>query len=89
LRRSVSVAGAGHPVCGFHGIEIATQVRGNCVEKFLLDIGHDSQNARNLCRSKESTIAPQQLSFCECHKAEKNLAAIFKPRLTRGFSSTR
>src|ERR1700749_4423345 len=67
-------------------IEIATLVRRHGVEQSLLNVHFDSKTGRNSARSKESTIAPQQLSFCECHEAEKIFAAVSKPRLTRGFS---
>src|ERR1700679_1595350 len=37
--------------------------------------------------SEISTIVPQQISACGCHRSEKNFGAILKPRLTRGFSN--
>jgi hypothetical protein len=87
--RGIEMVGLGaqdRSIGRFRPVEFATAMGGNGVEKLLLGSAHDSQRAGNLRRSKESTMAPQQLSVCECHKLEKNFEAILKPRLTRGFS---
>ncbi|HVU20560.1 MAG TPA: hypothetical protein VHE09_07485 [Rhizomicrobium sp.] len=71
----------------FGRVEVAAPVCRDRFEELLGGIHFDSKDAWNLLRSKESTIAPQQLSFCECHGVEKIFSAIPKPRLTRGFSN--